>query len=166
MLKLNDTRIFMHARKTDWHKQQMLTWKKGRQLGWTLTKKVHTRRTSQFQLTGELKGNPKPPTDEATPVVPASGAQVVDGVEERLSVRASLPRACKKTSDVKPENTPSNLPAEKMKREKKPSDYQSAVARHLAESKECAMAYNDSSFRVVPCLSFEFEPRNHGGSVH
>ena len=27
-------------------------------------------RTSQFQLTGELKGNPKPPTDEATPVVP------------------------------------------------------------------------------------------------
>ena len=106
-------------------------------------------RTSQFQLTGELKGNPKPPTDEATPVVPASRAHVVVGVEVRLSVRASLPRACKKTSDVKPENTPSNLPAEKMKREKKPSDYQSAVARYLAESKECAMAYSDSSFRVV-----------------
>ena len=106
-------------------------------------------RTSQFQLTGELKGNPKPPTDEATPVVPASGAQVVDGAEERRSVRASLPRACKKTSDVKPGNTPSNLPAEKMKREKKPSDYQSAVARHLAENKKCAMAYSDSSFRVV-----------------
>ena len=30
----------MHAQKTDWHKQQMLTWEKGRQLGWTLTKKV------------------------------------------------------------------------------------------------------------------------------
>ena len=29
------------------------------------------------------------------------------------------------------------------------TDYQSAVARHLAESKECAMAYSDSSFRVV-----------------
>ena len=36
-----------------------------------------------------------------------------------------------------------------MKREKKASDYQSAVARHLAESKECAMAYSDSLFRVV-----------------
>ena len=60
-----------------------------------------------------------------------------------------LPRACKKTSDVKPEDTPSNSPAEKMKPEKKPSDYQSAVARHLAESKEHAMAFSDSSFRVV-----------------
>ena len=40
MLKLNNTRIFMRARKIEWHKQQMLTWEKGRQLGWTLTKKV------------------------------------------------------------------------------------------------------------------------------
>ena len=31
----------------------------------------------------------------------------------------------------------------------KPSDYQSAVARHLAESEDCAMAYSDNSFRVV-----------------
>ena len=50
--------------------------------------------------------------------------------------------------------------------EKNPSDYQSAVARHLAESKECAMAFSDSSFRVVRAFSVEFEPRNHGGSVH
>ena len=35
-----NTRIFMHVRKTEWHKQQMLTWEKGRQKGWTLTKKV------------------------------------------------------------------------------------------------------------------------------
>ena len=105
----------------------------------------------------KLKGKPKLPSEcklvaataEATPVVPASGAQVADGVEERQPIRASLPRACKKTSDVKPEDTPSNLPAEKMKPRKKPSEYQSAVARHLAESKECAMAYSDSSFRVV-----------------
>ena len=32
---------------------------------------------------------------------------------------------------------------------KKPSDYQSAVARHLAESEDCAMAYSDNSFCVV-----------------
>ena len=30
-----------------------------------------------------------------------------------------------------------------------PSEYQSAVARHLAESEDCAMAYCDNSFRVV-----------------
>ena len=82
-------------------------------------------------------------------MVPASGAQVADGVEKLQSIRASLPQACKKTSDVKPEDTPSNLPAEKMKPEKKPSEYQSAVEKHLAESKECAMAYCDSSFHVV-----------------
>ena len=35
------------------------------------------------------------------------------------------------------------------KPDKKPSYYQSAVARHLAEYKGCALAYNDSSFRVV-----------------
>ena len=29
------------------------------------------------------------------------------------------------------------------------TDYQSAVARHLAESKDCAVAYSDTSFRVV-----------------
>ena len=50
---------------------------------------------------------------------------------------------------MKPEDTSSNLPAEKMKPEKKPSDYQSAVGRHLAEGKECAMAYSDSSIHVV-----------------
>ena len=50
---------------------------------------------------------------------------------------------------MKPEDTPSNLPAEKTKPGKKPSDYQSAVARHLAESKDCAVAYSDTSFRVV-----------------
>ena len=93
-------------------------------------------RTSQVQLTGKLK-------------VPAGGAQVADVVKERQSIRAPLPGACKKTSDVKPKDTPSNLPPEKMKPEKKPSDYQSAVARHLAESKDCAMAYSDTSFRVV-----------------
>ena len=40
MLKRNNTRIFMHVQKTEWHKQQMLTWEKGRQLGWTWKKKV------------------------------------------------------------------------------------------------------------------------------
>ena len=65
-----------------------------------------------------------------------------------------LPLFCmQEDSDVKPEYMPSNLPAEKLKPEKKPSEYQSAVARHLAESKECAMAYSDCSFRVVrACL--------------
>ena len=32
---------------------------------------------------------------------------------------------------------------------KKPSDYHSAVARHLAESKDCAMAYSDTLFCVA-----------------
>ena len=49
-----------------------------------------------------------------------------------------------------PKDTPSEMPSEKKlsneKPEKKPSDYQSAVA---AESKRCAMAYSDNSFRVV-----------------
>ena len=81
--------------------------------------------------------------------MPAGGARVADVVEERQSIRASLPRACKKTSNVQPEDTPSNLPAENMKPGKKPSDYQSAVAWHLAESKDCAMAYYDMSFHVV-----------------
>ena len=49
----------------------------------------------------------------------------------------------------KPEDTPSNLPAEKMKPGKKPSDYQSAVARHLAERKDCVVAYSDILVRVV-----------------
>ena len=93
-------------------------------------------RASQAQLNAKLK-------------VPAGGARVADVVEERQSIRASLPGACKKTSSVKPEDTPSNLPAEKTKPGKKPSDYQSAVARHLAESKDCAVAYSDTSFRVV-----------------
>ena len=57
-------------------------------------------------------------------------------VEEHQSIRASRPRACKKTSNVKPEDTPSNLPAVKKNLEKKPSEFQSAVARHLAESKD------------------------------
>ena len=81
--------------------------------------------------------------------LPAGGARVADVVEEWQSIRASLPRACKKTSNVKPEDTPSNLPAEKMKPGKKPSDHQSAVARYFAESKDCAVAYSDTSFRVV-----------------
>ena len=54
---------------------------------------------------------------------------------------------------MKPEDTPSEMPTEKkpsnVKPEKKTSDYQSAVAGHLAESKDCAMAYSDTSFRVV-----------------
>ena len=110
-------------------------------------------RTSQVQLTGKLK-------------VPAGEARVANVVEERQSIRASLPGACKKTSNVKPEDTPSNLPAEKMKPEKKPSDYQSAVARHLAESKDCAMAYSDTSFRVVRACPLSLSPGDHGGSVH
>ena len=55
---------------------------------------------------------------------------------------------------MKPEDTPSEMSSEKKppneKPEKKPADYQSAVARHLAESKGCAMAYVDCySFLVV-----------------
>ena len=100
-------------------------------------------RTPQVQLTGKPKGKPKPPserklvpaTEEATPVVPASGTRVVEG----QSTRASLPRACKMTANTKPEDTPPELPSEKKpsseKPEKKPSDYQSAVARHLAKTK-------------------------------
>ena len=122
------------------------TWKKGR--------------TPQVQHTGKPNGKPKlpperklaPATKEAAPVVPASGTRVV---EEGQSTRASLPRACKMISNAKPEDMPSEKPsaAEKKppseKTVKKPSDHQSAVARHLAESEDCAMAYSDNSFRVV-----------------
>ena len=115
-----------------------------------------------YLSTGKPKGKPKPPserklapaTKEATPVVPASGTRVV---EEGQSTRASLPRACKRISNAKPEDHAFGKPsaAEKKpsseKPEKKPSDYQSAVARHLAESKDCAMAYSDNSYRVVHC---------------
>ena len=58
-------------------------------------------------------------------------------------------------SNAKPEDTSSEKPSAADKKPssekpvKKPSDYQSAVARHLAESKDCAMAYSDNSFRVV-----------------
>ena len=54
MLKLNNTRIFMHARKTEWHKQQMLTWEKGRQLGWTLTKKVLVGLKKKKKITSDV----------------------------------------------------------------------------------------------------------------
>ena len=95
-------------------------------------------RTSQVQLTGKLK-------------VPAGGARVADVVEERQSIRASLPRACKKTSNVQPEfrRHAFQLASGKYETWEEASDYQSAVARHLAESKGCAMAYYDTSFRVV-----------------
>ena len=87
-------------------------------------------RTPQVQLTSKPKGKPKPPsecklvpaTEEATPVVPASGTRVVEG----QSTRASLPRACKMTANTKPEDTPPEVPSEKKpsseKPEKKPSD--------------------------------------------
>ena len=117
-------------------------------------------RTPQVQHTGKPNGKPKlpserklaPATKEAAPVVPASGTRVV---EEGQSTRASLPRACKMFSNAKPEDMPSEKPsaAEKKpsneKTVKKPSDYQSAVARHLAESEDCAMAYSDNSFGVL-----------------
>ena len=49
--------------------------------------------------------------------------------------------------------TPSEKLSEKKpsqeKPDKKPSDYHSAVASHLAENKGCALAYSDNSFRVV-----------------
>ena len=57
------------------------------------------------------------------------------------------------TANTKPEDTSSGMLSEKKpsreKSEKKPSDYQSAVARHLAENKDCALAYSDNSFRVI-----------------
>ena len=57
------------------------------------------------------------------------------------------------TANTKPEDTPSEMLSEKRpsreKPVKKPSDYQSSVARHLAENKGCALAYSDNSFRVV-----------------
>ena len=114
-------------------------------------------RTPQVPLTGKRKGKPKPPierkgvpaTKEATPVVPASGTRVVEG----QSTRTSLPRACKMTANTKPEDTSLGMLSEnkpsREKSEKKPSDYQSAVARHLAENKGCALAYSDNSCRVV-----------------
>ena len=74
------------------------------------------RRTPQIQLAGMPKGKPPseyklvPATKEATPVVFASVTRVV---EERQSIRASLPRACKNTSNIKPEDTPSDMPPEK-----------------------------------------------------
>ena len=46
-------------------------------------------------------------------MVPASRARVVDRVEEGQSIRASLPRACKKTSNLEPEDSPSEMPSEK-----------------------------------------------------
>ena len=102
-------------------------------------------RNPLVQLTGKPKGKPKPPsehervpaTKEATPVVPASGTRVVEG----QSTRASSPPACKMTAKRPSCEKP----------EKKPSDYQSAVARHLAdhENKGWALAYSDNSFRVV-----------------
>ena len=102
-------------------------------------------------------------------MVRVSGAQVVDGVEEGQLIRASLPRACKKTLNLEPEDTSSEMPLEKKlsneKPEKKPSDYQSAVARHLAESKGCAMAYSDNSFHAVRVCPLSFESRDHGGFV-
>ena len=74
-------------------------------------------------------------------------------VEEGQSTRASFSRACRMTSNAKPEDTPSEKQSEKKpsseKPKKKPSDYQSAVARYLAESKDCAMANSDKSFHVV-----------------
>ena len=116
-------------------------------------------RTPQVQHTGKPNGKPKlpperklaPASKEAAPVVPVSGTRVVEG----QSTRASLARACKMISNAKPEDMPSEKPsaAEKKlsseKTVKKPSDYQSAVARHLAESEDCAMAYSDNSFLVV-----------------
>ena len=45
-----------------------------------------------------------------------------------------------------------------MKPEKKPSDYQSAVARHLAESKDFAMAYSDTLFCVIQARPLSSNP--------
>ena len=88
-----------------------------------------------------------------TPVEPLNGARVGDGVEEGKPTRALLPRVCKKTSKVEREGTLSEKPSEK-----KPSDYQFAVARHLAESKGCDMAYSDNSFRVFRDCSLSSNP--------
>ena len=85
---------------------------------------------------------------------------VVDRIEEGRSIRALLPRECKKTSNLEPEDTPSEKPLKKPmekkppKREarKKPSDYQSAVSRHLTKRKGCAMVYSDNFFLRCACL--------------
>ena len=107
--------------------------------------------TPQVQHTVKPNSKPKlpptrklaPATKEAAPVVPVSGTRVVEG----QSTRASLPRACKMISNAKPSAAEKKPSSEKTV--KKPSEYQSAVARHLAESEDCAMAYSDNSFRVV-----------------
>ena len=57
--------------------------------------------------------------------------------------RGSLPRPAKKSQD---QNSKDEQPE---KPEKKQTNYQSSVAKHLVENDACALAHNDSSFRVV-----------------
>ena len=64
-----------------------------------------------------------------------------DGNDDQVG-RTSYPRSCKKT-----------LPKSVKKRSS--NEYQSAIARHLVESRDCALAYDDNSFRVLYSCSSE-----------
>ena len=65
------------------------------------------------------------------------------GEAGRLS-RVCPPRRCKATADQPQAATTSTGP-----RTVNAENYQSSVARHLAENKACAMCYDDSCFRVL-----------------
>ena len=86
-----------------------------------------------------------------------------------LTLRVSLPRACKKVIVAeKSTATPSarksqeegveedeEEPGEE-KNKKSPDDYQSAVARHLLENEACLRAYTDNSFCIVCVCSSKY----------
>ena len=87
-----------------------------------------------------------------------------------LTLRVSLPRACKKMIVAdKSTATPSAIksreeegveedeeePGEE-KNKKSPDDYQSAVARHLLENEACLRAYTDNSFCIVCVCSSKY----------
>ena len=86
-----------------------------------------------------------------------------------LTLRVSLPRACKKLIVAdKSTATPSAIKSQEEgveedeeepgeeKNKKSPDDYQSAVARHLLENEACLRAYTDNSFCIVCVCSSKY----------
>ena len=84
------------------------------------------------------------------------------------TLRVSLPRACKKMIVAdKSTTTPSAIKSQEEgveddeepgeeKTKKSPDDYQSAVARHLLENKDCLRVYTDNSFCIVCVCSSKY----------
>ena len=87
-----------------------------------------------------------------------------------LTLRVSLPRACKKMIVAdKSTATPSAIKSQEEegveedeeepgeeKYKKSPDDYQSAVAQHLLENEACLRAYTDNSFCIVCVCSSKY----------